>query len=103
MTDDRWSVTTDVSWTTPFSISVTVQRPGLADVTASYPWALDAGPAARHAVVSQAPVSGWLKWGSALLLALAGLAGAVYLLRRPRRFAPTVEARSPEDALVGRR
>ncbi len=87
--DGTWSVSTDIEWTQPFSVRLTVRRPGLPDTVATYPWVLAAASGQqRAAVVSDAPIREPLRAVSAVSLALAIAAGAVALIRtRSRRTA----------------
>jgi copper transport protein len=82
----QWSVTIDLAPTTAFTIVVTVERPGLTDVTANYPWQL-ASPdaAAARPVVSRAPLGEPLRRVAATLVAAAALAAPLWVRRRPRR------------------
>ena len=66
----RWSVVSQLSRPGPIAVRVTVQRPGLPDVTSRYSWVVGGGAASRPAVVSNAPIGG----------ALTGIALALLLL-----------------------
>ena len=84
--EGRWSITSDIPWTAAFSVRITVQRPGMPDVVASYPWVLAPAPGSiTPTVVSKAPLGGILRDASLILLVMAAGAGAVTVTRARRR------------------
>ena len=91
----QWSVTTNLDGTGQFDVVVTVQRPGMADVSATYPWTLS-GPArsADQVIVSTAPLGDVLRLLSLLLLLVAA-GGFVGFVRRRRRVQRTAAAGEP--------
>ena len=82
--EGRWSVTAVLDRSVS-AIAVTVLRPGLADVTAEYPWTVApaTGPV-RMATLSNAPIGGYLTLASACLFAVFIGAGMLLVLRRRR-------------------
>ena len=97
----QWSVTTNLDGTGQVDIVVTVQRPGMADVSATYPWTIS-GPArsADQVIVSSAPLGDVLRLLSLLLL-LVAVGGGVGLVRRRRRVQRTAEAGEPAPGRPG--
>ena len=102
----QWSATTNLDGSGQFNVVVTVQRPGMADVSATYPWTLSGSAGATdQAIVSTAPLGGSLRLLS--LLSLLVLAGGVVVLVRRHRMQRTALAgeRARRDGLAaaGRR
>ncbi len=86
MGDGQWSVTTNIGWTSRFEVMVTVERAGLPDVTASYPWTLGAAVgSAKTVLVSTAPLAGALKATSGFLLIMLLLVAGFMAIRGVRR------------------
>ena len=86
--DGRWSVTAELDRAVS-TIEVTVRRPGQADVTSQYPWAMpQAAGLVREATVSNTPIGDYLTIAAGCLFAvLAGAAVGIGLVFRRRRIA----------------
>lgn len=101
--DGAWSASMDIEWTQPFSVRLTVQRPGMPDTVESYPWVLAAPSGSRReAVISDAPVGDLLRLASAVSFGVAGVAGAVLVVRRRQRRIATLYGRAADSAAVQR-
>ncbi|MET3805064.1 copper transport protein [Nakamurella sp. UYEF19] len=79
----HWSVVATLSRPGRIAVRVTVQRPGLLDVTTRYSWTVGGAPAVRPAAVSNAPLAGPLADIALALLLL--LVAAVLFSRWTRR------------------
>ena len=82
--DGHWSVDLADVAAGATTVRVSVHRAGLPDVTSGTAWTVEAGPAARHSLVSAAPLGPALRGLAAVLAVLLGAAGATALRVRRR-------------------
>jgi copper transport protein len=85
--DGRWSISGVDLPPGARTLAVSVTRPGLSAASLRTPWTIGAGGAARHTLVSVAPLT-WTLRGLALALALAGAVGLLVGVRRTRAARP---------------
>ncbi|WP_344047904.1 copper resistance protein CopC [Nocardioides panacihumi] len=100
--DGHWSAPAPDLPSGPTAITVTVTRPGIDPVTATYPWVVGPATPPPSAVVSRTPLTPAVRLLAATLAGVAAGFGLVALRRRARRApAPdgSTSARDEEPAL----
>ena len=84
LADGHWSVPVVLPHAGATTVTVTVHRPGLPDVTSTTAWTVAAGPRTSAPLVSDAPLAGPLRRAAGALAALVALAWLVVAVRGRR-------------------